>query len=140
MKALLIAMLAPSLLAETFSSWAAAEFESNEMTNPAISAPSADPDRDGMSNLLEYALGTDPLFSDAKEGNPTVTFANGKIQLEYKRDTNKSDITVVLLVSSNLNMWTTANSELISSKKGLEKRRVTLPIKSRAYFKLQVVQ
>lgn len=34
------------------------------VTDPAIIGPAADPDRDGLDNLLEYALGADPKFAD----------------------------------------------------------------------------
>lgn len=42
-----------------FADWAAENFPG--VTDPAIVGPEADPDGDGIANLLEYALGLDPL-------------------------------------------------------------------------------
>ena len=45
---------------ETYAGWAATKFSSPEMSNGAISGPEADPDRDGGSNFMEFALNGDP--------------------------------------------------------------------------------
>jgi hypothetical protein len=43
-----------------FDAWRFARFTPEELADPAISGDSADPDADGLSNLLEYALGAGP--------------------------------------------------------------------------------
>lgn len=45
---------------ETYAGWAATKFTSPEMNVPSISGPEADPDKDGVKNLLEYALDGEP--------------------------------------------------------------------------------
>jgi surface-anchored protein len=44
-----------------FALWQASHFSGAELLNPAISNPNADPDHDGMKNLVEYAFGYDPM-------------------------------------------------------------------------------
>jgi hypothetical protein len=48
----------------TFESWQLAEFGA-EAGDPLVAGELADPDRDGRSNLLEYAFATDPNQPDA---------------------------------------------------------------------------
>jgi hypothetical protein len=59
-----------------FSTWASA------FTNPVLSntASTADPDNDGLTNAVEYALGLDPRFSSPSPGvysGSTLTFTKG---------------------------------------------------------------
>ena len=43
-----------------FLSWEAAHFSFTQMNNPAVTAPDADPDHDGETNISEFFSGTDP--------------------------------------------------------------------------------
>ncbi len=45
--------------------WEEANFTEFELLDPTISGPDADPDLDGVPNLLEYAFGTDPNDPDS---------------------------------------------------------------------------
>jgi hypothetical protein len=45
--------------------WKAAHFNQVELATPAISGDGADPDADGIGNLMEYALGGDPRAASA---------------------------------------------------------------------------
>lgn len=43
-----------------FARWQASHFDAQAIAIPTISGASADPDRDGMKNLVEFAFGLDP--------------------------------------------------------------------------------
>jgi surface-anchored protein len=43
-----------------FAQWQATHFSGTELETAAISGPEADPDHDGMSNLVEFGFGYDP--------------------------------------------------------------------------------
>ena len=101
----------------------------------ALTDPNADPDGDGMSNLLEYALDGDPLYADAEDVLPTATIEAGKLVLHFKRDTARADVTLTVVHSTDLKSWSAIGSELITTRKTIEKRRVVLdPAASRAGF------
>jgi hypothetical protein len=44
-----------------FAQWQAENFSGSQLDDVNVSGSSADPDNDGIRNLLEYAFGTDPL-------------------------------------------------------------------------------
>lgn len=77
-----------------FARWQATGFDTTELDDPAISGPDADPDHDGMSNLIEFAFGFDPKSGAAVPvshglGLPelTLTEAAGTVYevLDYPR-------------------------------------------------------
>lgn len=51
--------------------------------NGSDSSSAADPDSDGLTNLLEYALGSNPLRGDG--GAPSVAWEMGGLQLSFQR-------------------------------------------------------
>ena len=65
---------------------------------------SADPDGDGVPNLLEYALGTDPM---AAQNAPVVAtqISNSRLQISFPRV--RSELTYTVEASSDLVTWTT---------------------------------
>jgi hypothetical protein len=56
---------APTPTTATFTNWQAQHFNSAQLADPLISGPLADPDRDGHSNLIEYAMGLSPTSHSA---------------------------------------------------------------------------
>jgi hypothetical protein len=54
-----------AILMDAFADWRLREFTGAQLTNAAVSGTVADPDRDNVPNLLEFAMGSDPLVADA---------------------------------------------------------------------------
>ena len=56
----LIGPAAPLTFTLTFASWQAREFTPTEVPDPNISGQDADPDKDGLNNIIEFAFGLNP--------------------------------------------------------------------------------
>ena len=71
--------------------------------------PGADPDGDGIPNLLEYALGLDPTTASVL-GLPIVTLKNYSgtkyLSMTFNRSSLATDITYIVQGSSDLVNWT----------------------------------
>jgi hypothetical protein len=68
-------------------------------------SPEADPDHDGLLNLMEYVLGEDPR-ADSSLSRPSVSFVNGVLSFAFNRaDEFESDLSLVLQTSEDLVIW-----------------------------------
>lgn len=69
--------------------------------------PLADPDGDGVVNLLEFAFGTDPL-SAASQAGPSVSVGpGGKILITMPKGSAAGDLIWSAEVSTDLQSWST---------------------------------
>jgi len=111
-KAFILAMAAFASTAGTalalapLEAWRLQYFGTTENTNSA--ADGADPDGDHIPNLMEYALGLDPLVSST---NPvTADITTGYLRMTIPRNSNAWDVTISVEVSGDLSDplgWTT---------------------------------
>jgi uncharacterized repeat protein (TIGR02543 family) len=90
-------------------SWRNTNFSQTASSGDA--ADTADPDGDGIVNLMEYALtdtGTslDPDVASTV-GLPTVTVESSKLKMAFKRNTSATDVKYEIQASTNLTDWTT---------------------------------
>lgn len=91
----------------------------------------ADPDEDGMPNLLEFALGGDPLTGDAAAQLPVVVLmSDGRPALSFRRNRPATDLTYAVQSSSDLVEWTT-----VAVNPGSEGQMVTVPAQPGAFSK-----
>jgi hypothetical protein len=67
-------------------------------------APTADPDADGVPNLLEYALAGDPMSGNSAGFQPASTLESNHLQLTYVR--HRPDIDYTVEATSDLTTWT----------------------------------
>lgn len=114
-----------------FDSWLVDSFAPSEIANPALSGPTADFDKDGVPNLVEYALGLNPKTASAT-GTPVLSLESGNWTLTYTRPTNRADVTYTVQFSTNLTSWsaTGVTHALVSSANGVETWRATYPLSS----------
>jgi hypothetical protein len=91
----------------SFASWAT----NNGLTGDA-SAATADPDGDGISNLVEYALGTDPLTPGSLP-EPELS-ANGQLSLTFTRPANLPDVLYSVEASTDLTTWTSIPLDMLA--------------------------
>lgn len=70
----------------------------------ALSDPSADADRDGSSNLMEYAFATLPTDPSSCH-QPILTRAGPELRLVFRRDPAKADLRLAVEISVDLATW-----------------------------------
>ena len=79
----------------------------DKMVPSADPSPGADPDQDGISNLLEYACGLDPLAANDKPVTSTMV-SDGmqtRLQIRFQRSAAASDLVFRVEGSANLVDW-----------------------------------
>lgn len=86
---------------QPYTSWAAA----NGLTDAAASALSADPDRDGMVNLLERIHGGEPMVASTSVLPHAVTDVNAVTVSFARSDSTEVDTALTLQWSADLMTW-----------------------------------
>lgn len=86
------------------AAWRQANF--GTQTNSGAAADLADPDGDGVPNLVEYALSMDPQ-SPSSSGLPALSLADAGTRLSLTFFRARSDVDYVVEGSSDLATWTT---------------------------------
>ena len=106
-------IVADYLIATPYTTWQAKYFTPAQLANAAISGPNADPDGDGIPNLVEYALNLNPEQANVV-GLPIIgqTTISGQqyLTLTYTQVIAATDITYVPQVSGDLITWTSGPS------------------------------
>lgn len=131
-----------SLGAVGVSLWRLGNFTSNELADPNISDLAADPDGDGLPNLVEYALDLDPKGPDAT-GLPGVSVVAAEWVYTYSRPADRPDLNYEVQVSTNLIDWgiTGVVHERIATDGVTEQWRARYPVSAaNVFFRLKVTQ
>ena len=83
--------------------WRFANFTAVELGDPLISGDLADPDQDGLANLMEYALGQFPKVKDIDPLSPAIT--GDHLTITYTQAKGASDVSLILEQSNDLLAW-----------------------------------
>jgi hypothetical protein len=80
------------------------EFSKAELEDPHMSAPRADPDSDGIQNLLEYALSGNPRVPHSVV-IPHLKMVGPGVEMSWPMDRSKADLVWRLEASGDLQDW-----------------------------------
>jgi hypothetical protein len=94
---------------------------------PPGSGELEDFDIDGIPNVVEFALGLNPLLFDADQLPPLVV-EGGSLTLSYNRHNLLSGITCQVQVSTDLIIWNPVPDVLVSTQNFIEIRRASVPM------------
>jgi len=110
---------------ENFTSWAEAR-----IPDAALRDENADPDFDGLTNLFEYAYGTDPIVADSQKG-PRIVVEGDLVKLRYQRSLTAQVAPLSLIggdsPESTIPFDPGAMIEVGEAEDGVETVTVTLP-------------
>lgn len=92
-----------TITAPTWTAWQNVNFTSGEFAQTVISGPAADPDGDGLCNLLEYVAASNPKLRDFAP--PELTLTNGYLELSFYRRRSLTGWRFTVEVSNDLITW-----------------------------------
>ena len=143
----------------SFAQWQQAHFTPDQLNNPQISSWTADPDRDGIPNGLEFFFNTDPMagITSADAGSLPVVAVEQFNSTPYATYTFRRLIgwngePAIVSVSDNLVTWDDTGTQIeqlsvTPSGDGITeivKVRLTTPLNQgpivRKYFRLKLTQ
>ncbi|RYG69856.1 hypothetical protein EON80_09010 [bacterium] len=113
------------LLDRPIDNWRQSHFTESQLNDSSISGDTADPDKDGLSNLAEYALGLNPRGHDSS----TIAvpgFDGDRLVMTYPRRKASTDVTLVAEGSSEMKTWSAGAVEFVSKVDEGETERITV--------------
>ncbi|MDP1579307.1 MAG: matrixin family metalloprotease [Candidatus Didemnitutus sp.] len=125
-----------------FDSWNLDHFNAPERANASISGPTVDPDGDGLSNLVEYALGLNPRVANAGAAGSTAR-TETEWTFTYTRPAERGDVLYAVEASTDLTTWSTAGVTHTRTATGAtETWRASVPVSASGnlFFRLRVTR
>jgi len=92
-----------------WKTWVTSTFSADEVQDPTVSGPLANPAGDGMTNLLKYALNADPKAA-TPHLLPVLAVDGDNLTFTYSQNDAATDLTYVVEQSQDLTAWAAATS------------------------------
>jgi hypothetical protein len=103
-----------------YAAWSQRYFSQADLNDPAkevsVWGPLADPDADGRPNLLEYALGLNPVTAESGTNVMTLTSVGANqayAQLQFKQRLNDPTLECVVEASADGKNWVSGSSQIL---------------------------
>jgi hypothetical protein len=104
----------------TFGDWALREFNATQLADASVSGPGADPDGDGAPNLLEFAMGGQPLAADAQNLKlQSASMLTNHFAFHFRQRKDLGGLTRQFLLSTNFVAWTQISPLNVSTEQDL---------------------
>ncbi len=104
-------------------------------------ADAADPDQDGIPNLMEYAMGTHPL--EPNTAQVSMNHSAGAIAIQYPEVTNRSDVLLIPETSASLETseWSTVSAMTIDTAGSKHMKEASLPTSNaKGFLRLRIIE
>ncbi len=131
----------------SYDAWRASHFSEGELANSTLSGDEADPDGDGVPNLLEYASGTDPrALSAAAQLSARAQRLGDQTEwlLTYHRLLLAHEVDYSVETSDDLQSWTAFTGEADEPALNLDGTVATQirvdPATNARFFRLRVTR
>lgn len=145
-----VSVTAASSPSPTFVNWASAFEVAHGLPVGTLADPEGDYDKDGRSNLVEYAFGGSPvLANDDNPRLPTPHVADGYFVLRYQVDTSLGDLVMAAEACSTMGAWKSAvepgapsgfTEQVVATNGGIETREARIPIsgEGRCFLRVRI--
>jgi hypothetical protein len=140
-------VLTVAAVATGWPAFLAQHFSTTELADPAVSGPAADPDGDGLPNLLEYAFARDPRSAESIVPL-TFTGGTGALTIAFTQPHAAADLTYTLQRSADLQTWTdvpaseySRTSAVLSPEEDRVELQFIVPVAgARQFYRLQIAR
>ena len=106
----------PGIINDEEFDWRELFFNPEEISNNLLSGPLADADKDGIVNILEYLLGSDPRKYNSRIFEEFIrsqsTNGKGSFVLRFKRLQNTLDYKIIIETSTDFLNWVSLDDQL----------------------------
>ena len=103
----------------TFGDWSLNNFSDAQLTNPAVGIASADPDGDGVPNLLEFSIGGNPNAADATNAVVRGALNAGQFTFQFQERNALGNVGRQFQAAGDLSNWTNVTPAAVTPLQNL---------------------